>query len=139
MRIVADTNVVVSALLWGGTPEKILFAARARHIELYSSPALIAELEEIVGRQKFIKPLARTGSSAAQLVSDYLALVAMVAPTDIPKVVRDPDDDQVLACALAADADLIVSSDSDLLTLQEYQGIRIVNPTAAITLIGSHL
>ena len=51
---------------------------------------------------------------------------------------RDPADDAVLACALAAQVDLMVSGDHDLLSLEEYEGIRIVNPATAITLIKQH-
>lgn len=132
MRIVADTNVVASGLLWGGNPEKILIAAREKRVTLYTSPALIAELEEIVGRRKFVKPLAKAGSSAEQLVGDYLALVEIVVPRHVPKVARDPDDDQVLAAALAAQADLIVSGDGDLLTLGIFQGIPIITAAGAV-------
>jgi putative PIN family toxin of toxin-antitoxin system len=135
VRIVADTNTVVSALLWGGAPEQVLIAAREKRITLYTSPALIAELEEIVGRKKFVPRLARAGSSASQLVGDYRALTEIVLPTHVPAVVRDPDDDQVLACALAAQADAIVSGDNDLLVLGRYQDIPIFTPAQALEVI----
>ncbi len=70
------------------------------------------------------------------MVSDYIALVRIVYPVKTPQVIaRDPDDDHVLACALAAQADLIVSGDRDLLDLGEYQGIRIVKLARAVQLM----
>lgn len=123
MRVVADTNIVVSAFLWGGIPREILNAARRRAILLYTSAALIAELEDVLGREKFAKRMTRVGSSVTEMVGDYLALAHMVVPTHRPRVVRDPDDDHVIAAALAAQANIIVSRDADLLSLNSYQGI----------------
>ncbi|MSQ71173.1 MAG: putative toxin-antitoxin system toxin component, PIN family [Betaproteobacteria bacterium] len=103
MRIVADTNVVVSALLWGGKPGEILAACRAGEVTLHTSAVLVAELEEILGRAKFADRIARAGSSVEEFVADYLSLVAMVHAPALPQpVARDADDDHVLAYALAA-------------------------------------
>jgi uncharacterized protein len=75
----------------------------------------------------------QTGSSPRELVGDYLSLALMVNPLDTPKVVvADPDDDHVLACAIAAEADLIVSGDVHLLSMGEYRRIRIVNAVRAV-------
>ena len=52
-RVVADTNTVVSAFLWGGPPKSVLDAAREQRIQLFASPTLLAELEEVLGRDKF--------------------------------------------------------------------------------------
>jgi putative PIN family toxin of toxin-antitoxin system len=136
VRIVADTNTVVSGLLWGGAPQEILNAARARRITLYSSTALVAEFAEVIVREQFARRIRAAGLSAAELVSDYAQLAKLVVPAEIePTVLADPDDDQVLACALAAQADLIVSRDKQLRNLKTYQRIPIVNATEALTLI----
>lgn len=130
MRVVADTNTVVSAFLWGGIPREILNAARRQALTLYTSAALIAELEEVLGRDKFAARLARVGSSVSELLGDYLALAQLVLPTAQPRVVRDPDDDRVVACALAARAEIIVTGDADLLSLGQYRHILMLNPAA---------
>jgi len=136
MHIVADTNVVVSAFLWGGSPRALLTTAHDQTITLWTSPALIAELEEILTRAKLAHRLIQVGSSVEEILGDYLALTELVRPSSTPSVIaRDPDDDHVLACAVAARADLIVSGDAHLLELERYQNIRIVTPTAALTLI----
>jgi hypothetical protein len=57
-RLVLDTNVVVSALLWGGTPRLLLEAARERRVELFTSTPLLAELTEILNRRQFEKKIA---------------------------------------------------------------------------------
>jgi uncharacterized protein len=132
MRVVADTNVVVSAFLWGGIPAEVIKAARRKIIALYSSPVLLAELEEILTREKFAERLSRVGSSVTELVGDYRALVTVVIPETVPQLVRDPDDDHVIACAVAAGAAIIVTRDNDLLTLGVHQGIEVLAAADAI-------
>ena len=109
MRVVADTNTVVSAFLWGGPPAAVLAAARDGRITLFTSPVLLAELEDVLSREKFAERIARVGSSVAQMMAGYRALGTVVRPAAIEPTVRDPDDDHVLACATAAQAQLIVS------------------------------
>ena len=95
IRTVVDTNIVVSAFLWGGTPRAILDAARRKGITLFTSAALIAELEDVLSREKFAERIAEVGSSADEMLGDYLALATLVRPTEKPAIVRDPDDDQI--------------------------------------------
>ena len=70
VRIVADTNVVVSAFLWGGVPKQLLAVARTQSVTLYTSAALIAELEEILAREKFAERLVRVGSAVEEVLGD---------------------------------------------------------------------
>ena len=93
---------------------------------------MLDELEGILGRKKFANRLSRQPLSAKELVLRYADLALLVTPALIePIVLADPDDDHVLACALAAQADLIVSGDADLLNLKSYHGIPIVDPARA--------
>lgn len=136
MRIVVDTNVVISGLLWGGPPGQLIDLARARTIDLYSSLPLIAELAESIGRDHFTIRIHAAGLSAPELVQDYAQLARLVMPADIrPTVLQDPDDDQVLACALACQADLVVSGDTHLRSLKRYMGIPIVGVADALARI----
>jgi len=139
VRVVVDTNTVVSAFLWGGPPAQLLENARAERITLFSSAALIAELEDVLGRQKFAARIARVGSSVPELLDGYRALTTLVRAAALATPVsRDPDDDQVLACALAAKAELIVSGDKrHLLILGEYQGIPIRTASQALGQLAS--
>lgn len=137
MRIVLDTNVVLSALLWRGTPYRLLEAIRQQqHVQLVSSAALVAELADVLTRPKTAKRLAVIEKSAREVLADYLEAVELVEPTSVPRVVpTDPDDDHVIAAAVTAHASLIVSGDSDLLSMESYQGIPIVAAAKALQVI----
>jgi len=136
VKCVTDTNVVVSGLLWLGNPGRLLEAAATGRITLHTSPALVAELRSTLSYDRLVPRIVRSGLTLEELLARYLNAAIVVNPVTVPRVVADDaDDDQVLACALAAQADLIVSGDSDLLALREYQGIRIVDAAAAVTLI----
>jgi putative PIN family toxin of toxin-antitoxin system len=133
MRIVADTNTVLSGLLWQGPPRRLLDLARQRAFTLCTSPTLLAELAEVIARDKFVDRVLAAGLAATALVQDYERLADIVEPQPLPTPVgRDPDDDHVLACALATQATLIVSGDKDLLDLHPYQGILILPAAAAL-------
>jgi len=138
VRLVLDTNTALSGLLWGGTPGRVIDAAEAQRIELASSAALLAELQGVLSREKFAKQLAKRGLTVADVFDGYAAMVTLILPAVIaPTITRDPADDQVLAAALAAQADLIVSGDAHLLDLKNFQGIEIITAAAALERIGS--
>lgn len=104
---------------------------------MVSSAALIAELADVLTRPKTAKRLAAIEKSAREVLADYLEAVELVEPTSVPRVVpTDPDDDQVIAAAVTANATLIVSGDSDLLDLASFEGIRIVTAAEAVGVIG---
>jgi uncharacterized protein len=136
VRAVLDTNVVASGLLWGGAPRQLLQAAREKKLQLYTSTVLLFELTDILGRAKFARKLAAAQLSVDQLVERYALLTTVVHPAVIaPTILDDPDDDQVLACALAAKAEIIVSGDRHLLDLKEHRGIRIVRVAEVVKAI----
>jgi hypothetical protein len=132
VRVVLDTNVIVSGFLWGGVPRQLLQAARENRLRLFTSTPLLLELTDILGRAKFARKLTAAQLSVDQLVERYALLATAVHPAAItPTILDDPGDDQVLACALAAKAEIIVSGDRHLLELREHQGIRIVTAAEA--------
>jgi uncharacterized protein len=138
VRLVLDTNTALSALLWGGTPGRVIDAAAAGQVELASSAALLAELQGVLAREKFAAALAERGLTVSDLFEGYAAMVTLVAPATIaPTITRDPADDQVLAAAVAARADLIVSGDTHVLDLQRFQGIDIVPAAVAAARIAA--
>ena len=137
MRLVLDTNVVASAMLWGGNPKLLLQARRERRVELYTSTPLLAELTDILGRSKFEKKIAASLLTVDQLVDRYAELAQVVRPTPTPLIVSDPDDDVVIGTALAAKADLLVTGDRPLLSVEKYQGVRIVGVAEALELIAA--
>lgn len=136
MRAVADTNVLVSGLLWHGAPHSLLEQVRSGALMLVSSPALLAELADVIGRPKFDLALARSNTSREHTLDEIYRLVEVVEPPPLPApVCRDPDDDVVLALAIAAHVELIVSGDPDLLVHESFQGIPIVSPAEAVGII----
>ena len=134
MRIVLDTNVVLSALLWRGTPYQLLEAIRNRsETRLFTSPALLDELAGVLTRSSPTKRLAVIGKTARAVLADYVEAAEVVEPEHVPRVVpNDADDDQVIAAAVSAGADWIVSGDVDLLSLGSYQGIPIITAAQAV-------
>jgi len=137
VRIVLDTNVVLSALLWRGTPYRLFQTIRRQeHAQLFTSAALLGELGEVLIRPVPQKRLALLGHAAHEVLADYIDAVELVTPLATPPVIAaDPDDDQVIAAAVAAEVDLIVSGDHHLLALGTHRGIRVVTPVEAIKII----
>ena len=141
MRIVVDTNLLVSGVISaGGLPRQLLDAAKAGAFELCTSEVLLVELLDVLSREKFAARLMQAGLTPEGIVGElrHLALV-MSTPATPPRVVpTDPDDDHVIAAAVAGIADLIASGDKrDLLPIGSYQGIEIVTARVAIERIGS--
>lgn len=137
MRLVLDTNVVASAMLWGGSPRLLLQARREKRVELYSSTPMLAELTDILARPKFERKIAASTLTVDQLVDGYASLAQVVRPASIPRIAPDPDDDVVIGTALAARADLLVTGDRTLLSVAEYQGTRIVSVAEALQVLAA--
>lgn len=133
MRLVLDTNAAVSGLLWQGSPGKLIDAAHAVLVTLHTSAPLLAELRDVLHREKFAKPLEALSLTATEIFEGYAALATVVVPAIIPPtIVDDPDDDAVLACAVAAEADYVVSGDPHLLKLEQFRNILIVTPAQVV-------
>ena len=94
-----DTNVVASGLLWGGTPARLIDAAQAGAIEIYTSRILLAKLTRIPKRAKFAKAIASSGVGLEGLVLGYAELAVLIDPLPIPPTILADQDDHVLACA----------------------------------------
>ena len=122
-RVVLDTNVFVSGLVFGGKPRMILEMAEGGVFELAVSQAIRAELEEIL-EQKF----GWSEEHVAWACRPIWNIAENVAPRLTIAVCPDPDDDRILECALEAKAHVIVTGDTDLLRLSPYEGIAIVTP-----------
>ena len=123
MRVLLDTNVLVSAVLFGGLPRRLLDAALQGRFLLVTGVELLDELEDVLrNRVGFDR-------SAARLVRAELEIVADLAePHAVPPVSRDQDDDVVLATAVAGAVDAIVTGDKDLLVLETHRDVPILTP-----------
>jgi putative PIN family toxin of toxin-antitoxin system len=132
MRLVLDTNVVASRLLWDGGPRRLLQLGRGDAFTLFTSAPLIAELIDILSRTKFQKKIAASLLSIDQIVDFYAELADLVRQTTVPRLAPDPDDEVVIGTALAAKANFVVTGDRSLLSVAEYECGRIISVSEAL-------
>ena len=122
VRAVLDTTVGVSGVLWKASPRRVLDAARDQWLTLNTSSVLLDELAEVLSRAHLAPVIKANRSTPELLMRQYAMLARVVMPAQINRVVaKNIDDDAVLACALAAQADWILSGDAHLLNLKRYQ------------------
>ncbi len=132
MIATVDTNVLVSATLFGGVPGRLLEAAIDRRFGLALSPAILREYHSVLLRPKF----GLDADAVAVLVRDLESHGLMVYPTKHYEiVVDDPDDNAVIDCAIEAHADMIVSGDRHLTVLTEVVGIPVLTPARFVELL----
>lgn len=137
MRVVLDTNVLVSGLLWLGPPHRILELVDAGELTLCMSENLLQELEEVLRRSKFRTIIARRQTTVDELMSSVVSAAEIFEPTELEPMeeLRDRDDIQIFECALSADTEYVISGDEDLLVLKKGQGIPIVTPTGMLEIV----
>ncbi len=132
MRVVLDTNVLVSAVLFGGIPRDLLVSAIRGELAIVTSPVLLDELEGLL-RRKF-----GFGVSAARATrAEFELLAQIVEPAEVPDICRDPDDNEVLAAATTGEAEAIVTGDEDLLALRSFGDVAILTPAEFERRLGS--
>jgi putative PIN family toxin of toxin-antitoxin system len=138
VKLVVDTNTLLSGSLWDGPSAQLLDAVGRGQAVLVMSPDLLAEFAEVVSRPKFAPRILARHTTPADLVEKLLLEITLISPPPmaLPTDLRDPKDLPVLACAVAADTDAVVSGDKDLLTLREFQGIPIINAREALQKLG---
>ncbi len=127
MRLVIDTNLWISGLLWRGLPRQLLRLAESHQVELCVTPPMLAELSRVFAYPKFESRLTQSGLSVPDLMAYVFGLVSVFeAPTEPAIVVADPTDDIFLHCAAIAQAAYVISGDQHLLDLGSYQNIPIL-------------
>ena len=136
MRVVVDTNTVISALFWGGVPWQVYSAALSEQYTLLTTEALINELRSVLLRPKFVPALIAIQKTVDDIIVEYREIAEPVIPVEIgANAIRDAKDRVVLACAVGGKADYIVSGDKDLLVLETYQGVPIVKAAQFVQLL----
>jgi putative PIN family toxin of toxin-antitoxin system len=133
IRVVADTNVYVSAIVFGGTCEAILAVTRAGIVELFLSPAIEREMRTVLTHT-----FGWTQSQVREALAEVHGLASLVRPSvRLSGILAHEQDHRVLECALAARADFLVTGDKKhLQPLKTFRGIRIVSPRDFLDLLG---
>lgn len=127
LRITVDTNTLISGIAWRGTPGAVVDLVMDGEVRLITSEELFDELKSVFSRTRFRARLAARGLAPDRVVARFQSNAELTTPDTISPTSRDPDDDAVLAVALAAKVDVIVTGDLDLRVLKDFHGIPILN------------
>lgn len=131
MKVVFDTNILVSAMLWRGSPYRCLLAIRAGLAELILSPPIIDEFRNVLAK-KFALTREEVEEGIA-LVQESARLIGI--PGTLRVVTDDPEDDKFIETALVAGAQCLVSGDKHLLRLGDYRGIKVISARAFLDML----
>jgi putative PIN family toxin of toxin-antitoxin system len=131
-HFVLDTNVVVSGLLWGGTPRLLFDAIDEGNLRISTSIAMLSEMAEILERPKFAARIAASGLAVNEIIQGYASWCSIVKPTAIAGVTPDPDDNIVIGTALAAGAEAIVTGDAAFRGIGRWRDIAIMDVRMAL-------
>lgn len=125
IKVVLDTNIYISAILFGGKPDTIIKLAREGDIEVLVSEAILAEIAEVL-RKKFDWQ----SWQVLEVIEEIRGIATFVVPRYTLSVVKEDEaDNRVLECAIEGEAQYVVSGDEHrLLPLKQYRGIKIVHP-----------
>lgn len=129
--VVLDTNVVVSALGFGGPPLEALLRSLDDDVRLLASEETLGELERVMTYDH----LPFTSADRVQLLSILRREADILGPDATVAVVRDSDDDKFLELALDGGAEYVVSGDRDLLSLDSFEGVEIVSPDEFVAIL----
>jgi putative PIN family toxin of toxin-antitoxin system len=125
-KVVLDTNVLVSALLFKGTLSKMVELWKAGRIKPVFSRATFQELKKVLTYPKFALNPKEILMLLEEEVLPYFEVVKVIK--EVIGVCRDPEDDKFLSCALVSGADFVVTGDDDLLILNQFQTVKIIKP-----------
>ncbi len=132
MKVVLDTNVLVSGIFFGGTPGKILDAWAESRFELFVMPGIFDEYANVLQTIG--------GKEADSLRAYWITAIAehahhVLDPKTYPKICRDPHDDKFLYCAASVKADYLVTGDKDLKILEGSHDFQVISPRAFLSIL----
>ncbi len=129
MKLVLDSNVIISALLFGGKPRLVFDLVLSGKIDLAISEPILEEIQEVLLRPKF----KLSKSFVKEFIKELEEIAKIVEPKRKLKVVKsDPDDDMIIECAIEAKANYIISGNKHLFELKSFEGIIILTPAEFI-------
>ncbi|MCK4266018.1 MAG: putative toxin-antitoxin system toxin component, PIN family [Thermoplasmata archaeon] len=123
MRVVADTNVLISGIFWDGNESDVLKRFKTKEIMNLISPDIVEEFEGVLSRRKF----ELTEEEIDSAIGEVLSFSKVIRPKiELNVIKQDPSDNRILECAIYGKADYIISGDKHLLDLKEFKGISTV-------------
>jgi len=129
MRIVVDSNVLVSASFWNGDSEIIIALAESKKLELFLSKEIIDEFKRVLGYEDIKRKIKDKGLEMKRTVEKIEAISTIINPKiEIKAVIDDPSDDKFIECAVEARADYLISKDKHLLKMKSFRDIDIITP-----------
>ncbi|KKW46208.1 putative toxin-antitoxin system toxin component, PIN family [Candidatus Kaiserbacteria bacterium RIFCSPHIGHO2_02_FULL_59_21] len=130
MRVILDTNVLISAFLWRGAPAEIFFLAKEGKLAICVNKEILQEFESVLAYSKFASRLQKIRRTPSHIIDEFVEIAESYPSIGFPRpqVVSDPSDDIFLACALVAGAEFIISGDRHLLKLKTFSDIPIIQP-----------
>jgi putative PIN family toxin of toxin-antitoxin system len=132
LRVVLDTNVLISGILFGGKPRKILEIAIRGDIRLCLSEPILEELRGVLQRSKFDY----SPEMIQSILTELTGIADFVNPSETLNVIlEDPEDNRILECAVEAKANYIISGDLHLLKLSRYRNIEVLNVAAFLEIV----
>ncbi len=134
IKTILDTNVLISSIFWKGSPRKVVDLAASNRIKSFTSVAILEEVEIVLFEDFPELPYEKIDA----IIRDILSYSQLVIVNEIiVNNLRDIKDTKILACAVSAKADYIVTGDKDLLVLKEYNKTNIVNPKTFLDILNS--
>jgi len=129
IKVVLDTNIYISGILFAGKPREVLDLAIKGKIHVFISPDILSELRDVLSRKKF-------GFSPERvdiIIREIESITTMVNPAKKYSIVsHDSDDNIIIDCAMESRVEYIITGDNDLLCLNKYKSITIINPALFI-------
>ncbi len=122
-KVILDTNILISAVGFGGKPREILNLVLKKRIIVITSPTLLAELEDVV-HKKFPALASDFNRLNKQIKKNF----KLVRPKETLKITQDDDDNRILEAAVEGNCDYIITGDKELLDLGNYKRIKIITP-----------
>lgn len=136
LRLVLDTNTIVSGLLWHGNEFELLEKIEGGQAHMLINPEMLTELHRVLHYQKINNLIIKSGLADEKLFQKIISLSHLaIGPKLNIAACRDKEDNKVLECAINGKADFIVSGDDDLLILKEFKGIKIIKTSEILNML----
>lgn len=129
IRVTVDTNVLVSATYWSGSPLIVMELVGQRKLCCILSNEILEEYDRVINSDEIVDKVENKGLVASRIIDKVVSDCIIVEPKVRLEIVKDdPSDNKILECAVAGSADYLITSDAHLLGIKEFMGVRIVRP-----------